>query len=120
MTRLERNLAAFAVGILLGAIAVTAFATVEVVAPVVAKQAAAAATVAAPAAAQAAAPAAASTAPAAATPAGARTDSWLVQGGGAFLGVLTYFYAVICTAERGNNPGTWFAEHCRPQDWWPR
>lgn len=112
MTRLERNLAAFAVGILLGAIAVTAFATVEVVAPVVAKQAITTATVAAP--------AAASTAPAAATPAGARADSWLVRGGGAFLGVLTYFYAVICTAERGNNPGSWFAEHCGPSDWWPR
>lgn len=112
MTRLERNLAAFAVGILLGAIAVTAFATVEPIAPVIVK--------AAPVAAPVAAPAAAPTAPPAPTPAGSGAESWLAKGGAAFIGVAVFFYAVICTSERHRNPGSWFAEHCRPRDWWPR
>jgi hypothetical protein len=62
----------------------------------------------------AAAPATAPPVEAAQLPSGSGPDaiSW-----GAFSGVVTFFYAVICTAERGNNPDGWFAKNCRPQDW---
>lgn len=122
MTRIERNLAAHAVGILIGVIATSAFATFEPIAPVVVKPAITAVPAVAPAVAPATAPAAASTAPAAPAPvaAGPQADSWLVKGGAAFVGVAVFFYAVICTSERHRNPGSWFAEHCRPRDWFPR
>lgn len=110
MTRIERNLTALAIGILIGVIAASAFATVETVAPIVVEAAAVAPPAAAP---------AAPSIPAPAAPTGS-AESWIAKGGAAFIGVAVYFYAVICTAERGNNPGSWFAEHCRPQDWWPK
>lgn len=37
---------------------------------------------------------------------------WYVMGG-----VIVFFVAVICTAERHKNPQGWFAKNCRPQDW---
>lgn len=61
---------------------------------------------------------AAPSAPAQAQPSGGGgNSSWLAKGGLVMIGVAVFFYAVICTSERHRNPGTWFSEHCRPQDW---